>query len=239
MARSVRRDVRGLVATLPGRGGAHRLRLDAADRRSGPTGERADTREPECDRGHAREPRCDRWAAGADPRAIGNRDRRSAPEQHFEHADGPSDLSRSSHPRHRELNLNRSANLDYFETHVAVVAPHGETEWVFTTRRRVTAGRAVAIVGFPQLHATVSGDLPRIDVSSGGTAHLTVSNRSAVPQYDLQVYAVAVRAGRYVGAGRARCAHLGTGANTTLSITLLGGSQRATLRLIALPTIFS
>jgi hypothetical protein len=140
---------------------------------------------------------------------------------------------------HRELNLNRSANLDYFETHVAVVAPHGETEWVFTTRRRVTRGRAVAIVGSPQLHPTVAGDLPRIDVSSRGSAHLTVSNRSAVPQYDLQVYAVAVRAGRYVGAGRAEVSHLGTGASTTLSISLVGESQRATLRLIALPTIFS
>ena len=68
---------------------------------------------------------------------------------------------------------------------------------------------------------------------------MTVSNRSGIPQYDLQVYAVAIRAGRDVGAGRAEVTHLGTNATTTLSVTLLGVDQGAALRLIALPTIFS
>ncbi len=140
---------------------------------------------------------------------------------------------------HRELYLNRSANLDYFQTHVAVLGPHGATDWVFTTGRRVTGGRAVATVGFPQFHPLLAGRLPSIDVSSHGTDSVTVSNRSGIPQYDLQVYAVAVRGGRYVGAGRAELSHLGTHATATLSITLLGGTRQAALRLIALPTIFS
>ncbi len=140
---------------------------------------------------------------------------------------------------HRELYLNRSANLDYFETHVAVIGPRGVTDWVFTTDRRVTDGKAIATVGFPQLHPSLAGRLPLIEVSSHGTASVTVSNRSGIPQYGLQVYVVAVRAGRDTGAGRAEVTHLGAHATTTLSINLLGGTRQAALRLIALPTIFS
>jgi hypothetical protein len=140
---------------------------------------------------------------------------------------------------HGELHLNRAANLDYFETHVAVIAPHGSTDWVFTTGRHVTGKRAVVTVGFPQLRASLAGDLPQIEVSSRGNARLTVSNRSGIPQYDLQVYVVAVRAGRDVGAGRTDVTHLGTHATTTLNVTLIGAAKGAALRLIALPTIFS
>ncbi len=146
-----------------------------------------------------------------------------------------------SHP----IYLNRSANLDYFDSHVAAIAPHGVTTWVFTTRRRVPSGRPFATVGISALHSSTGADLPQIDASmhtgrsAPGTFAVLVSNRSGIPQYDLPVYAVAVRAGRDVGAGRADVTHLGTGATTTVSITLLGVSQRATLRLIALPTIFN
>jgi len=140
---------------------------------------------------------------------------------------------------HGELHLNRSANLDYFQTHVAAIAPHGATDWVFTTGRRVTGGRAVATVGFPKLHASLAGELPRIEVTSPSTRRLTVTNRSSIPQYDLPVYVVAVRAGRDVGAGRADITHLGTHATTTLNVTLLGTAKGAALRVIALPTIFS
>ena len=139
----------------------------------------------------------------------------------------------------RELYLNQSANLDYFETHVAVIGPDDATDWVFTTGRRVAGGRAVATVGFPELHPSLADGLPRIEVSSLGNASLTVSNRSTIPQYDLQIYVVAVRAGRDVGAGRAEVSHLGTHATTTVSVTVLGAARGVTLRLTALPTIFS
>jgi hypothetical protein len=143
--------------------------------------------------------------------------------------------------------LNRSANLDYFESHIAAIAPHSVTTWVFTTRRRVPSGRPFATVGVSQLHSSAGVRLPQIDVSvhagqsAPGRAKVTVSvsNRSGIPQYDLPVYAVAVRGGRDVGAGGTEVTHLSTNATTTLSITLLGGTQRAALRLIALPTIFN
>jgi hypothetical protein len=150
-------------------------------------------------------------------------------------------------PAKHAVYLNRSANLDYFDSHIAAIAPHGVTTWVFTTRRRVPGGRPFATVGVSQLPSSAGGRLPQIDVSvrAGRSApgsikvDVSVSNRSGIPQYDLQVYAVAIRGGRDVGAGRTAVTHLGTNATTTLSITLLGGTQRAALRLIALPTIFN
>ncbi|MGO9497310.1 MAG: hypothetical protein ACLQA5_11495 [Solirubrobacteraceae bacterium] len=135
--------------------------------------------------------------------------------------------------------LNRSANLDYFQTHVAVIGPHDSTDWVFTTGARVASRRAIASVGFPQLHPRLAGGLPRIEVSPHGTAGVTVTNRSGIPQYDLQVYVLAIRSGRDVAAGSAEVTHLGSDGTTTLSFTLLGSEQGAALRLIALPTIFS
>ena len=138
-----------------------------------------------------------------------------------------------------EVYLNRSANLDYFQTHVAAIGPRASTDWVFTTDARIPAGRAVALVGLAQLHPSVARSLPLIEVSSGRGGSVTVANGSGIPQYDLQVYAVAIRAGRDVGAGRAEVSHLGSHATTTLSVTLLGDGQGAALRLIALPTIFS
>ncbi len=46
-------------------------------------------------------------------------------------------------PAKHAVYLNRSANLDYFDSHIAAIGPHGVTTWVFTTRRRVPGGRAI------------------------------------------------------------------------------------------------
>ena len=166
--RSVRRASVACDRHPAARGPPHGLRYDAADRRARTAGERADTREPERDRGRAREPRCECSAVGADPRADRHRDRGFTPQQHFEHAHRLP-ISVGIRTAHRELYLNRSANLDYFETHVAVIGPRGVTDWVFTTDRRVTDGKAIATVGFPQLHPSLAGRLPLIEVSSHGT----------------------------------------------------------------------
>ena len=140
----------------------------------------------------------------------------------------------------RKLYLNQSTNLDYFETHVAAIRPRSAISWVFIANRNVPVKTTpFATVGFPQFHAQVSGGLPQIDVSSRGAARLALINRSAVPQYDLQVYVVAVRAGHAVAAGRAAVAHLGSLGRTTVRVTLLGNPTQAALRLIAVPTIFS
>jgi hypothetical protein len=148
---------------------------------------------------------------------------------------------------HHRVYLNRSANLDYFESHIAAIGPHSLTTWVFTTGRRVPGGAPFARVGLPDLHPpTAPGELPRIDVSlrtegstrTGTKLDLRVSNQSGVPQYDLPVYVIAGRAERAIGAGGAKVTHLGTHATTTVTLSLLGTARGAALQLIAVPTIF-
>lgn len=141
--------------------------------------------------------------------------------------------------RGRKLHLNGAANLDYFETHVAALGPRTTTVWVFSTARRTSGTRPYATVGFSELHPSLSGGLPRIEVSVREAGRLSVTNLSTIPQYDVPVYVVAVRAGRDVGAGWAEIAHLGTHGRTALSVALVGSDREATLEVIAPPTIFS
>lgn len=140
----------------------------------------------------------------------------------------------------RKLYLNRSASLDYFESHVAAIGPRVATAWVFITNRGVpVTATPFAAIGFPQFHPQLRAGLPQIDVSWQGAAHLSVRSRSAVPQYDLQVYVVAVRAGHVVAAGRTTVAHLTSHGRATVRVSVLGNPSQAALRLIAVPTIFS
>lgn len=149
-------------------------------------------------------------------------------------------------PTGRKLYLNGSANLDYFDTHVVAVPPRTVATWVFTNGRQFAAGRPFADVGVSQLSGPGVGTLPRIDItpalsaseSGARSLSLSVSNLSDVPQYSLPVYAVGVRNGRVLAAGRASVAHLGTQGRATVRLTLLGRALGTTVRLSALPTIF-
>ena len=147
----------------------------------------------------------------------------------------------------RKHYLNRAANLDYFDSHVAALAPRRVVMWVFTSARRLAVtGRLFAEVGVSQLAAPPAGALPQIEVTRERTAsrsgertlRLSVANRSGIPQYGLQVDAVALRRGADVAAGRATVPHLGTHGTATLRLTLLGSLRGATVSLSALPTIF-
>jgi hypothetical protein len=142
----------------------------------------------------------------------------------------------------RRVYLNRRAGLDYFQTHVAAIAARGTARWVLTTRRRVPrAARPFAVVGAPAAVAR-SVALPALVATAarrwrGGLA-VRVRNASDVPQYPLPLYAFAVRAGRYVAAGRASLGHLGTRATATVRLRLVGAARGAAVSVEALPTIF-
>jgi hypothetical protein len=160
--------------------------------------------------------------------------------------------------------LNRKANLNYFDTHVAALGAGAVTTWVLPLRRiSLPRGRLFAAVGFAKIPAsTTARTLPTIDASivvaaaaaaagararAGGRAgakagdglEIAVENRSAVPQMRLPVYAVATKAGRFVGAGRATVAELSGGERRTLRLQLLGTSTGARLELFVPPTIFN
>jgi len=145
----------------------------------------------------------------------------------------------------RRLYLNSSAGLDYFQTHLPGVPARGSLAWVFTTRRALPKGlRAFAAVGPPGPIAPAGAPaLPRILVvrtgrSSGRGLRVSVSNPSQVPQYQLQLYAVAHNGRREVGAAQATIAQLGSGASAEVQLKLVGDLAGASVALEAAPTIF-
>lgn len=146
----------------------------------------------------------------------------------------------------RAVALNRRGGLGWFQTHVPAIPAHGSVTWVFSGPRRAQAtGRPFAAVGLPAAPVlTRAGSLPAIEAvaAPGGgrelAARVRVRNASDVPQYGLQVYALAGSAGRYVAAGKTSLVHLGTGASATVAVPLSQRVEPRRLRVHAVPTIF-
>ena len=138
--------------------------------------------------------------------------------------------------------LNSGVNLNYFESHIPLIGARGRLAWVFTARTLPSGARPVALVGAtaaPAAHPTAP--MPQITADGrarGDRLEVALDNRSGVPQYQLQVYVVAHRAGHDVAAGDATVAHLGTDSSKTIELPLLGSLSRATVQVEALPTIF-
>ena len=140
----------------------------------------------------------------------------------------------------RSTYLNRAAGLDYFQTHVPAIAAHGDLTWVFTTQRRLPAGAtAFAQVGEPSAAApALPATLPSLGIVQAGSSQVTVKNPTGVPQYQLQVYGVAQRRGRYVAAAHASIEHLGTGSSRAIRLAPVGSAAGSRLSLEVPPTIF-
>ena len=123
--------------------------------------------------------------------------------------------------------------------------------WVYTTARRLPAhARPFALVGatpsssapratpLPVIRASAVTPGPAAAVTGGSPLAVSLRNLSSVPQYQLQVYAVAEQAGRYVAAGSFTVPHLGSNATSTLKLPILGHINHARLQIEAAPTIF-
>lgn len=142
--------------------------------------------------------------------------------------------------------LNRAANTEYFKTHVAVVPARASATWVFTGRAPSDlTGAPFAVAGdesSPPI--TDAKTIPRVRAVLQPAANrrralrLTVTNESPIPQAQLQVYGVAVENGRYLAAGSATIAALGTGNSTTTLLHLVGRQGAGQLTLEVLPTLF-
>lgn len=143
--------------------------------------------------------------------------------------------------RGRRVVLNGRGGLPYFQTHVPALAAGASAMWVLALPGRPLPGGTPWVrVGAP---ARTARALPLLAVALGrrtrrGVA-VRVVNRSAVPQYDLTVYAWARRGGRLVAAGRASAAHLGTGARVTLRVPLVGDARGATIQVSVPPTLLA
>jgi hypothetical protein len=137
--------------------------------------------------------------------------------------------------------LNARPNVPYFQSHAPAIAPGAETTWVYVTKDKVT-GSAYARVGAPAAGAPEAGDIPELDVSDSDprddSVVAKVENGTGIPQYGLDVYAVAQKGGRYVAAGRASVTHLGVDQSTDLRLNLIGDAKGSRIQIYAPPTLF-
>jgi len=125
--------------------------------------------------------------------------------------------------------LNSAADLNYFQAHLPAIRAGGSLTWVFTTRRAVPpAARPFARVGRKRAAPALLTDTDvRIPLtyryqSRLNTVSVHLSNPTSVPQYELQVYAYAKRAARYVGAANATVTSLGAGSKQSLRLNVVG-----------------
>ena len=68
---------------------------------------------------------------------------------------------------------------------------------------------------------------------------MALRNLSDVPQYQLQLYAVARSGGRYLAAGNVKVPHLGSQSARTVRLRVVGNLGRAAVAVEALPTILN
>jgi hypothetical protein len=139
--------------------------------------------------------------------------------------------------------LNATTGLNYFEAHLPAVFAGRSRVWVFTADRALPRGaRLFAVVGrkasVPALLTETNVQIRwRVASVAPGQLHIGLQNPTSVPQYQLQVYAYAERAGRYVAAGNATVTDLGAGSRQKLTLPLVGTTQGATVQVVAIPTI--
>ncbi|MEV4419545.1 hypothetical protein AB0L40_06140 [Patulibacter sp. NPDC049589] len=148
-------------------------------------------------------------------------------------------------PQGRRVVLNARPSLPYWQTHAPAAAPRGIATWVYVLpRARRLRGTAFAVVGPAERPPTRAGTVPRIDVvtrgaASAGAVPVAVRSHTDVPQYGLELYAVARRGGRVVAVGRLPLDHLGSDASARASIPLIGDARGAVVRVVTAPTLFS
>jgi hypothetical protein len=148
-------------------------------------------------------------------------------------------------PHRRAVQLNRGAGLPYFRTHLPGIPAGGEITWVLPTSRAAAASstafvrvgtrlarRIETAASIPSLSAVTTG-------LRGATVTAKVTNTSDVPQYGLQLYAVAQRGGRLRAAGTALVEHIGPGHTKTVHVPLVGRAGAGPITVEAPPTIFS
>ncbi len=141
---------------------------------------------------------------------------------------------------------NTSPGLSPSLASAAFIPAHGEAVWVDDqVQASSTPASVTAEAGDGKL---LNGAAPRVVVGAGHLAEEpggaavvqgTVSNRSAIAQKELVVYAIASSGTRVTGAGRAVLSSLGAGASSSFQIFLVGSAPHgARLRLEAPPTTF-
>jgi hypothetical protein len=90
---------------------------------------------------------------------------------------------------------------------------------------------------------TTAGQVSELEVGDsrghgGSSVQAEVTNDTGIPQYNLDVYAVARKGSRYVAAGRANLEHLGVSKSAHLSLPLIGDAKGTQIQVFAPQTLF-
>jgi hypothetical protein len=138
--------------------------------------------------------------------------------------------------------LNARPNVPYFQSHAPAIAPGDEVTWVYATKDPIGSSEVFARVGRPSSPPlATAGHVSELEASgksSGTRVQAEVTNNTGVPQYSLDVYAVALRGGRYVAAGRASLEHLGVSQSAHLTLPIAGDAKGTQIKVFAPQTLF-
>ena len=142
-------------------------------------------------------------------------------------------------PGGRRRPLNGGRGLAWFQTHVPAIGAGARVAWVFVPRRTPPAGRPWALAGRGRAVAALPSIAARTDAKPTRRAvRVTLANASDIPQYGVQVYALARSHGRVVAAGVGSVRHLGSHGRAGVRVALVGRPGRHTIRIQAPATIF-
>ena len=142
--------------------------------------------------------------------------------------------------------LNAGRNVPYFQSHAPAIAAGGRDDLGLRVQGEdrvgpgLRADRGAAGVG-PRGRRRAGARRERCGLTrwqGGSSVVAEVSNGTGIPQYGLDVYAVARRGGRYVAAGRASLTHLGVDQKAELTLNLIGDAKGSQIQIYAPPTLF-
>jgi hypothetical protein len=138
--------------------------------------------------------------------------------------------------------VNVRPNVPYFQSHAPAIAPGHQATWVYVSRDPLGSNRAFVRVGArPTPPLTTTDHVTELQTGGkgdGSSVQAVVTNDTGVPQYDLDVYAVARKGGRLVAAGRANLEHLGVTNSAHLTLPMIGDAKRARVQIFAPQTLF-
>jgi hypothetical protein len=137
--------------------------------------------------------------------------------------------------------VNTRPNVPYFQSHAPAIGPGQKATWVYVSKEPLHSSAAFAKVGTAANPPTRAGSVSELDTGGsarGSSVRAEVTNDLGIPQYDLDVYAVARRGGRYVAAGRANLEHLGVSKTARFTLPLVGDAKGAHVQIFAPQTLF-
>jgi hypothetical protein len=138
---------------------------------------------------------------------------------------------------------NDAPGLEPALTHVALLAPHERIYWVHDQVRADRAHDVEAKAGPPT--EAVPAKLPHLEVSDleqdedpdGVITRGVVKNASRIDQRKVTLFAVALKGGKVVAAGRAGVERIKPGASAHFKVFWIGEPARARVHVYAPPTV--